>query len=272
MENLVFPHVPGMIVSIHDVRPGTRERVAGILRDLAGLGVFSTSLLVIPNWHGRDPLLADREFGTWLANLAGQGHELVLHGYHHLRSAGGKSSQGSWTGPGGLWTHVVTSHYTAGEGEFYDLEQSAAKQLLEAGKKELAECAGVSPEGFIAPAWLLGKEAEAAVWSCGFRYTTRIGEILCAGKPGAAPRVYPSRSLCYSVRAPWRRACSLAWNTTLLAWLEGTPLVRIGIHPPDWTYPEIRGHILNVTKRALAGRPPISYQSWLKEQSAPSHP
>ena len=72
---------------------------------------------------------------------------------------------------------LVTQSYTAGEGEFFDLEREAAVRLLRDGLAEFA-AADIAPSGFIAPAWLLGSEAEAAVREVGFDYTTRIATVM----------------------------------------------------------------------------------------------
>jgi branched-chain amino acid transport system permease protein len=74
---------------------------------------------------------------------------------------------------------LVTQSYTAGEGEFFDLEREAAARLLRDGLAEFAAM-DIAPTGFIAPAWLLGSEAEAAVREAGFDYTTLIAMVVCA--------------------------------------------------------------------------------------------
>ena len=82
---------------------------------------------------------------------------------------------------------------------------------------------------------------------------------------GAAHR---SRSQVWSVRAGWRRACSLAWNSLLFEKTLAAPLARIGIHPPDWDHPRIREQILRLTGNALAGREPMTYEGWLSRMRA----
>ena len=151
-----------LVVSIHDVSPLTREMVTQILHDLTKAGVDRVPLLVIPNHHRMAPIREDAVFCKWLTTAA-QRHEVVLHGYFHMRPGGVR----------GWWDTVVTEHYTAGEGEFYDLPEGEASSRLEKAKRDFA-ATGLSPRGFIAPAWLLGAEAEAAVKKAGFDYTTRL--------------------------------------------------------------------------------------------------
>ena len=244
---------PALIVSIHDVSPLTREAVDTMLLDLAEAGVGRTSLLVIPDHHHKAPLAEDAEFCEWLRNWARNGQEVVLHGYYHKRPPTNS----------GLASKLVTEHYTAGEGEFFDLSEKAARERLEKAKAEFA-AAGFHPTGFIAPAWLLGQEAEAAVKKAGFGYTTRLKNF----KDLASGRETPSQSLVWSVRSGWRRQVSLWWNAWLAGRLAQAPLLRVGLHPPDWTHREIRAQALELIRTALAGREVMTYDQWLARQRA----
>jgi hypothetical protein len=214
--------------------------------------VSRTSLLVIPDHHRSGHFLKDENFCKWLGEKTSSGHEAVVHGYYHSREK--KRSDNPWQ-------RVVTQFYTAGEGEFYDLGEEEAYALVTQAREEFRS-AGLEPGGFIAPAWLLSAEAERAVARAGFRYTTRIGEVSDL-ESGA---VYPSQSLVYSVRAGWRRAMSLAWNSFLLGKLGDRSLIRLGLHPPDWKYPAIREHARKCIARALAGREVMTYDDWLGRQ------
>ncbi|HEY8902662.1 MAG TPA: polysaccharide deacetylase family protein [Chthoniobacterales bacterium] len=241
-----------MVVSIHDVSPRTRIATEAMLSDLSAWGVNCTSLLVIPDHHRSGHFLEDEYFCKWLANLASDGHEAVVHGYYHSREKKHGDSP---------WQRVVTECYTAGEGEFYDIDEANAYALVTRAREEFRS-AGLEPGGFIAPAWLLSEEAESALARAGFRYTTRIGEVSDLER-GV---IYPSQSLVYSVRAGWRRAMSLAWNSLLLRMLGERSLVRVGLHPPDWKYPAIREHARKCIVRALAGREAMTYDDWLGRQ------
>ena len=149
-----------MVVSIHDVSPRSRETCDVMLEDLAALDIHRTSLLVVPDHHHRGHFLDDPDFCRWLAARATQGHEIVVHGYYHQREnvAGAR-----------LRDRLVTQVYTAGEGEFFDLSRVDAAALLARAQADFAcfqkEYApeSIPPVGFIAPAWLLGADAAAAV-------------------------------------------------------------------------------------------------------------
>lgn len=235
-----------LVVSIHDVSPLTREAASAILADLAGIGIHRTSLLVIPDHHHRGNITADPVFGAWLRDQVAAGHEPVLHGYFHQRSRhDGETAR----------TRFMTRFYTADEGEFFDIDYSAARDLLIRGRDELAQCAGAVPTGFIAPAWLLSADGELAARDLGFAYTTRLSTFSSL----AARRVHHSQSLCWSVRSPWRRTVSLGWNQLLFDSLKANPLLRISIHPPDRNYPAVWRQICKLARRVMEDRTPIPY-------------
>jgi predicted deacetylase len=246
-----------LVVSIHDVSPVTRTRVDAMLEDLSREGVSVTSLLVIPDHHHRGRIDLDPVFSKWLRELVAKGHESVLHGYHHLRPT--KTGEG-------VATRLITRHYTAGEGEFHDLSFDGASELLGRGKEALSGC-GVPYTGFIAPAWLLGDEAERALRDEGFAYTTRIGSVIDLENEYS----HASRSMVYSVRAPWRRVISLIWNEALFRFLWNSPLLRIGLHPPDWDHPAIRRHVLGCLRSATASRTVTTYGEWLDQWRGSGH-
>lgn len=241
-----------LVVSIHDVSPLTRRVVDQMLGDLGAVGVGVTSLLVVPDHHRKGHFREDPDFCRWISGLHAEGNEVVMHGYFHLRDRAGNA---------GIWERIVTERYTSGEGEFYDLCGRDALARVDRGLREFRGV-GIDPTGFIAPAWLLGREATAAVRAAGFGYTTRIGTVEDL-KTGA---IHRSQSLVYSVRAAWRRWMSLRWNSFLHARLSTAPLMRLGLHPPDWQHPEIREHALNCIVRALAGRRAMTYDGWLQQQ------
>lgn len=239
---------PALIVSIHDVSPLTKATVARMLQDLAEAGVSKTSLLVIPNHHHKAPILEDAGFCRWLAEEEAKGHEIVLHGYFHKRPPT----------PSGWMKKLVTEHYTAGEGEFFDLTREEARKRLDQAGEEFASV-GFRPKGFIAPAWLLGEEAERAVKDAGFGYTTRLKNF----KDLASGEETLSQSLVWSVRSGWRRRVSLWWNASLYKRLASAPLMRVGLHPPDWTHDAIRSQALELIRGALAARQVMTYEEWL---------
>lgn len=238
-----------LVVSLHDVSPRTWESCDRILAELRKLGVRSVSLLVIPDHHHRGHFLQDQAFCEWLREQVASGHEAVIHGYYHQRPA--KAGE-TWR------ERFITRSYTAGEGEFFDLSYDAAKELVTRARKEFVE-AHLRPCGFIAPAWLLSEEAETALVDLGFAYTTRLRGI----SDFRRGEVIWSQSLCWSVRAAWRRAVSIVWNAFLFHRLELTPVMRVAIHPVDLAHPQIWGQIQRLIRAALITRQVQTYEDLL---------
>ncbi|MDB6149890.1 MAG: hypothetical protein JWQ44_1338 [Chthoniobacter sp.] len=247
-----------LVVSLHDVSPHTWAASASILSELADLGVRHTSLLVIPDHHRRGHFLDSPEFCAWLREAEQAGHEIVMHGYYHQRAR-----RTDETARQKLTTRV----YTADEGEFFDIDAESARTLLGRARSDFAS-AGVSSRGFIAPAWLLSRAAEAVLPEFGVEYTTRLGSVTAL--PGG--ETWRSQSLVWSVRSLWRRTVSRIWNAALFRRKERAPLLRISIHPVDCGHPAIWRQIRQHVARALEDREALTYHAWLTRQHAAASP
>lgn len=240
------------MVSVHDIAPFTRAPVEKILSQLQRHGVNVCSLLVVPDYHRQGASMEDRDFVRWLRDLEAAGHEVVIHGFFHERPRRGSER---------LREKFITRFYTSDEGEFYDLPYEEAFRRITRARDAFV-AAGLTPRGFIAPAWLLGAEALRAATDAGMEYTTRLGSVhdLRSGE------VFPAHSLVYSVRNKWRRTASLAWNRTLFRCTRNAPLLRLSIHPGDPSHPAIWEQILRLTDEML--RTATTYRDWLAEQRA----
>ena len=241
-----------LVVSVHDVAPATRSAVEEIVAELSQHRVPVCSLLVVPNYHHRGSSTEDHGFVRWLQDLEAQGHEIVIHGYFHERPRRNGES---------LPEKFFTRLYTNDEGEFYDLDYDEAFRRITQAREEFAK-AGLTPRGFIAPAWLLGAAAERAATEAEMEYTTRLTGVrdLRSGDN------FPARTLVYSVRSGWRRLASLAWNGVLARQLAGAALARVSIHPTDRDYPEIWRQILRLTDRLVEDRTATTYRDWVAEK------
>ena len=248
------PSHRALVVSLHDVSPRTHAGCERILCELRALGVGACSLLVIPDHHRRGHFLDDAAFCTWLRAQVQRGHEAVIHGYFHQRARRDGES---------AIQKMTTRIYTADEGEFYDIDREAARTLVSRARDEFRKT-GLDPRGFIAPAWLLGAEAGAALRELEIEYTTRLGSVLDL-RTGTTHR---SQSLVWSVRSGWRRATSRVWNAFLFKRLAANPLMRISIHPADIEHAAIWRQIRALVGRALATREAFTYQTWLTGKRA----
>lgn len=225
-----------------------------MLAQIINDGVRRCSLLVVPDYHHSGHSLGEPAFVSWLRELSAAGHEIVIHGFYHQRARReGESAR----------QRIVTRVYTADEGEFYDLDYVEALRLLREAQNQFG-AHGFQPIGFIAPAWLLGAEAERAVIKAGFRYTTTLREV----RDFPTGNKFVSQSLVYSLRSDWRCAASLFWNRMLFRRLTENPLLRLGLHPPDIDHPGVWRQIRALVARALRSRWAMTYQEWVEENSA----
>ena len=238
-----------LVVSLHDVSPHTHAPCERIVGELAALGVRAVSLLVIPDHHHRGPFLEDAAFCDWLCQQSGRGYEAVIHGYFHQRARRDGETP---------TVKAMTRIYTADEGEFYDIDRATARDLVHRAREEFRSV-GLDPRGFIAPAWLLGAQAEAALRELAIEYTTLLGSVVDFKRDAT----HPSQSLVWSVRSPWRRVMSRLWNALLFRRLATNPLLRISIHPADIEHPAVWRQIRTLVTRALVDRESLTYHAWL---------
>ena len=241
-----------IVVSLHDVAPCTQQIVSAIISELSAHGVRVCSVLVVPDYHHEGLFAGHREFVRWLRALEADGHEIVIHGYFHERP-----HQTNET----LRDKFVTRFYTQNEGEFYDLSYEEALRRITTARDEFRTL-GLKPRGFIAPAWLLGNEAEQAVRDAELEYTTRLRTV-CDLR---SESTFPARTLVYSVHNNCRRALSRSWNAALFRLLKSKPLLRISIHPPDYSQPAIWKQILGFIAATKGARSATTYQDWIAEQ------
>src|SRR6266436_6623238 len=241
-----------LVVSLHDVAPPTQQITAAIVSELGRHGVRVCSILVVPDYHHQGFFTRHREFVTWLRGLEADGHEIVIHGYFHERPPLKRES---------LHDKLLTRFYTRNEGEFYDLSYEEALRRITTARDEF-RAQGLKPRGFIAPAWLLGNEAERAVRDAQLEYTTRLRSV-CDLR---SESIFPARTLVYSVHNGWRRGLSRSWNAALFRLLKNNPLLRISIHPADYSQPTIWKQILGFIAATRSVRTATTYQDWIAEQ------
>jgi uncharacterized protein len=241
-----------LIVSLHDIAPSNREIAEKILSNLGRHGVDLCSLLVVPDYHHQHPIIEDRQFISWLRALQSEGHEIVIHGYFHERPRRARET---------LRERFFTRFYTRDEGEFFDLDYDEAFRRI-TNARDTFRAAGLKPRGFIAPAWLLSSEAKRAARDAEMEYTTRLGSVvdLRSGDD------FPARSLVYSVHNRWRRMTSLFWNAALFQIAKNKALLRLSLHPPDYSFPAIWRQIERFISEMAQIRTPTTYQDWIAEQ------
>jgi hypothetical protein len=250
-----------LMVSVHDVAPGTAAQSLRWLADLNRRGVPATLLLVPGPWRG--PLLStDGRLADLLLEAESCGHELALHGYYHRATHGA----------GALWRRGVAQVLARGAAEFATLSQDEARARIEAGLDELASI-GVEPVGFHPPGWLINPEGVRALRRSGLRYySTHLGvhTLAQSGRPGTgatAEARQPAGELRLAAPALSHRpgGAGEQWGVRLMAQAarrlahEGRAL-RIALHPDDLSRPGLREVTLRAIDDAIAaGARPVTY-------------
>lgn len=228
-----------LIISFHDLHPGSWECCKRFIERCRTMGADKMSLLVIPRYHGAPAFTEDSAFTAWLRALPTENFDLCLHGYYHQADA----VQGGW------FQRMKGKVYTAGEGEFYQLNQARAADKLRAGLG-LLEASALEVHGFTAPAWLVSEEAREAIRACGFPYHT-----LWDGVELPKSRAFvKAPALVYSSRNAWRRFVSKIWIRTFHAVKRKSHLLRLAVHPIDFDYPDMETHLYRELEKALEDR------------------
>ena len=219
-------------VSLHDVTPFWAEELEAAI-DLCAAVNARPALLVVPNFHGRAPLLDDEPFCRRLRELQAKGHEVFLHGYSHQS---GQEFPGRGLAGWAAW-HFAQRVASAGEAEMSGVTVDRARALVEKGEAVLRE-AGLRVDGFVAPAWSMPTGLLDHLSDRGCRFTEDHLRIY----DPAGRRSRPSVVLNWATRSPPRLLTALAWCRAARPARTVIP-VRIAIHPSDLHFLAVRREI-----------------------------
>lgn len=248
-----------LIVSFHDLHPGSRGLCERLLQRLAGLGVTRISLLVVPCWHGGPPFTANTEFTAWLRDLAAAGHDICLHGYTHRATSV----------TGGPVSRLIGRRYTQSEGEFFQITRDEATRRLALGLAMVGGDARLPVYGFTPPAWLLSAEGRAALVEAGLHYTTTWGRVELL----RSHTIVPAPTLVYSCRNAWRRLVSRAWVRVWHRLQRAAPVLRVAVHPGDFADARLEASIFWHVAAALNdGRVAATYRDLIPGDASPVQP
>lgn len=237
-----------LIVSLHDLYPGSFSLYKEFYEEIKKLGVERSSILVVPEMHFVHDLRAHQRLMDWIKELYLMGNDICLHGYYHKTK----------TISGGLIDWLIGTIYTNYEGEFYGLSYMEAKERIERGLKIFTSI-GISVVGFTPPAWLISKDAIRAVKDSGLSYLTTLRGVIKL-KTGEFLRI---PVLVLSSRTIYRRVISLQFLRLYYYLIYKVPLLRLAIHPVDLTHKESREFLLKLIKRLISKRKPITYRDLL---------
>jgi predicted deacetylase len=215
-----------MLVSVHDVTPWLPERIEKAERLLASVGIGEVTYLVVPNFHGREPIAHHAPFREWCHRPRPFHVEWFLHGYFHHALVGGLAT----TRPPGVRERIVARLLTDCEGEFQTLTTVGINDRLAKGRESVEKCVGRPPVGFVAPAWLFNDEPLPALKRSGFRFTenhTHVWDI-------PAGVLVPCPAISWSSRTVIRRYGSRIVTRCLARRWGSLPAIRIALHPLDF--------------------------------------
>lgn len=146
------------LIVVHDVAPPFRRALETVARTLAAPAGGCLSAAVVPCWHGRLSLAADREFAGFVRGAFG---EVLLHGYTHLTRR--RVDPLAWL--------------TGSANEFSGLTREESARRLAAGQALMAEHYGTPAQGFVPPAWQRGPIDRHQLAGCGLAYYAGFSRV-----------------------------------------------------------------------------------------------
>jgi uncharacterized protein len=236
-----------LLVSIHDVSPRFEREVDLLAERLAGhIGAAKFAMLVIPDhWRGA-PIAGNAAFARRLRDWADQGIEMFLHGWSHKDETPAVQGMAALKG----------KHMTAGEGEFLNLPQAEALARMREGRALVEDTIGRPVAGFIAPAWLYGAGAHAAMRELGFALAEDHVQVW---RPVSGEVLAKGPVITWASRSKARIASSLLAAALGRAALPFTRTIRVAVHPGDTGVPALLESIDRTLARFARSHTPSRY-------------
>lgn len=237
-----------LLASIHDVSPRFDSEIDRLAELLHRYVEDHMAMLVVPNHWGGAPLVPGSAFATRLRSWADRGIEMFLHGYFHrddARHAGGTD-------------RLKARFMTANEGEFMALSRNEAAQRVADGRKLVEDVIGRPVAGFIAPAWLYGPGALAAIADAGMPLAEDHFRVW---SPASGAELARGPVITWASRTRMRLASSLAAAAALRRF--SPTVLRIGVHPPDVRHPALVRSIEKTFSAGVRKRRPARYADLL---------
>jgi uncharacterized protein len=228
-----------LLASIHDVSPRFESEVDRLLAILDPQVGTRVAMLVVPNHWGDAPIVPGSPFAARLRRWADAGIEMFLHGYFHRDQAR----------HGATWDRLRARFMTAGEGEFLALSREQAACRIAEGRALLEDVIGRRIDGFVAPAWLYGEGARAALADCGVRLAEDHFRVW---SPATNTELARGPVITWASRTPLRLASSLMAASALRR--APMKVLRIGVHPPDCRHPALVRSIERTLRAAARNR------------------
>jgi len=239
-----------LLASIHDVGPRFESEVDRLVDRLeAHVGRGRFAMLVVPDHWGEAPVSQAPAFAARLRGWADSGVEMFLHGWSHRDDSAHEDARAAWK----------ARHMTAGEGEFLGLSEAEATRRLRAGRQVVEDAIGRPVAGFIAPAWLYGPGAHAAVRHEHFPIAE---DHMRVWNPASGDVLARGPVITWASRSRARIRSSLAFAALARFALQPLRTVRLAVHPGDAHVPALLRSI-DATFAAFRGRRIAHYSDLL---------
>ena len=254
-----FPHIsrmpialkPLLLASIHDVSPRFEsevDRLMDLLRPYVGCAI---AMLVVPNHWGDAPIVPGSPFasafaiGRMRASKSSCTAIFIATTSRHQAEA----------------DQFAPRFMTAGEGEFLGLARKEAASRIAEGRALLEGVIGRPIDGFVAPAWLYGEGARAALADCAIPLAEDHFQVW---SPATGAQLARGPVITWASRTRARLASSLL----AAARASNAPMkvLRIGVHPPDCRHPALVRSIEKTLRSGKARRPPRRYSDLLPDR------
>ena len=243
-----------LLASIHDVSPRFEREVDQLAALISGiLGGPKFAMLVVPDHWSEAPLAGNTAFQRRLRDWADAGVEMFVHGWFHKDLADHAGAAA-----------FKAKHMTAGEGEFLGLPRDVAAQRMADGRKLIEDAIGREVAGFIAPAWLYGEGAKAALADSGFALAE---DHLKVWQPATGKVLAKGPVITWASRSKSRQLSSRLVAGLARHALHVQPVVRAAVHPGDVTVPALLGSISATFKAFVARRPAGRYADLLASKA-----
>lgn len=240
-----------LLVSIHDVGPRFEREVDLLLEHLAcHVPLPALAMLVVPDHMGQHLLIPGSPFATRLRDWADQGVSMFAHGWFHRDDSVHD----------GMSARLRARHMTAGEGEFLGLDGPRAAQRMANARTLIAQITGRDVAGFIAPAWLYGVPARAALAQAGFALAE---DHMTVWHPPSGRIVARGPVITWASRSRVRITASLLAARVLPPLLGFAPVARVAVHPGDAHVPALRASIDRALARMTRTHMPARYADLL---------
>lgn len=238
-----------LLVSIHDVSPRFESEVDRLLDLLRPHVGYRLAMLVVPDHWGEAPIVPGSAFAGRLRSWAEAGVEMFLHGFYHRDDSRHEHTS----------ARLRARFMTAGEGEFLGLSRQVARSRIVEGRTLIEQIISRPIAGFVAPAWLYGREALDALAESGVALAEDHWRVW---SPATGEQLARGPVITWASRSRLRLASSLA----AAAVLRHSParVLRIGVHPPDSRHSRLTDSIEATLRAATKDRRPARYSDlWL---------